>query len=60
MSHLYGVQNVFEYSAQRPEQNAVMNVGFAANGRVRADGVVARTTSRPVGPWSMSSADEGS
>jgi O-methyltransferase domain/Dimerisation domain len=41
MSHLYGAQNIFEYYAQRPEQNAVMNAGFAANGRVRADAVVA-------------------
>ncbi|HEY7092641.1 MAG TPA: methyltransferase [Ktedonobacterales bacterium] len=41
MSHLCGVQNVFEYYAQHPELNAVMNAGFAANGRVRADAVVA-------------------
>jgi 2-polyprenyl-3-methyl-5-hydroxy-6-metoxy-1,4-benzoquinol methylase len=40
-SHLYGVQKVFEYYAQRPELNALMNAGFAANGRVRADAVVA-------------------
>src|SRR6476659_3672798 len=33
-SHLYGVQKVFEYYAQRPELNALMNAGFAANGRV--------------------------
>ncbi len=40
-SHLYGVQTVFEYYAQHPELNALMNAGFAANGRVRADAVVA-------------------
>jgi hypothetical protein len=40
-SHLFGAPTVFEYYAQRPELNALMNAGFAANGRVRADAVVA-------------------
>jgi hypothetical protein len=41
MSHLHGVPNVFQYYAKHPELNALMNAGFAANGRVRADAVVA-------------------
>ena len=39
--YLYGAPNVFEHYAQHPELNAVMNAGFAANGRLRADAVVA-------------------
>jgi hypothetical protein len=40
-SHLRGVANPFEYYAQHPDLNAMMNAGFAANGRVAADAVVA-------------------
>jgi hypothetical protein len=40
-SHLFGVANPFEYYAQHPDLNAIMNAGFAANGRVAADAVVA-------------------
>ncbi len=40
-SHLFGVPTPFMYYAQHPELNALMNAGFAANGRVRADAVVA-------------------
>jgi O-methyltransferase domain/Dimerisation domain len=40
MSHLFGVPTPFMYYAQHPELNALMNAGFAANGRLRADAVV--------------------
>jgi hypothetical protein len=40
-SHLFGVPNPFQYYAQHPELNAIMNAGFVANGRVGADVAVA-------------------
>lgn len=41
VSHLYGTPNPFEYYAQHPDLAAVMNAGFAANGRLTVQAVVA-------------------